>query len=109
MLDLVRALRVETDAAILLIAHNLGVIRSMCDRVGVMYAGKVVEEGPAQQVFDQPNHPYTVGPAQCSATPRRPQGRATAGDDPGQPPADRRDAADLRVRRPLPARHRHLP
>ena len=61
VLDLVRALRVETDAAILLIAHNLGVIRSMCDRVGVMYAGKVVEEGPSQQVFDQPNHPYTVG------------------------------------------------
>src|SRR5262245_44702036 len=61
VLDLVRALRVELDSAILLIAHNLGVIRSMCDRVGVMYAGKVVEEGPAQQVFDQPNHPYTVG------------------------------------------------
>ena len=61
VLDLVRVLRVETDAAILLIAHNLGVIRSMCDRVGVMYAGKVVEEGPSQQVFDHPNHPYTVG------------------------------------------------
>jgi peptide/nickel transport system ATP-binding protein len=61
VLDLVRTLRRETDAAILLIAHNLGVIRSMCDRVGVMYAGKVVEEGPAQQVFDQPSHPYTVG------------------------------------------------
>ena len=61
VLDLVRALRSETDAAILLIAHNLGVIRTMCDRVGVMYAGKVVEEGPAQQVFDDPQHPYTVG------------------------------------------------
>src|SRR3954453_23682868 len=61
VLELVRALRRELDSAILLIAHNLGVIRSMCDRVGVMYAGKVVEEGLAQQVFDHPNHPYTVG------------------------------------------------
>ncbi len=61
VLDLVRALRNESDAAVLLIAHNLGIIRSMCDRVGVMYAGKIVEEGPSQQVFDDPQHPYTVG------------------------------------------------
>jgi peptide/nickel transport system ATP-binding protein len=69
VLDLVRALRAETDAAILLIAHNLGVIRTMCDRVGVMYAGKIVEEGPSQQVFDAPQHPYTVGLLNC--LPRR--------------------------------------
>ncbi|MCA8973005.1 MAG: ABC transporter ATP-binding protein, partial [Planctomycetes bacterium] len=69
VLDLVRTLRSETDAAILLIAHNLGVIRTMCDRVGVMYAGKVVEEGPAEQVFDDPQHPYTVGLLNC--LPRR--------------------------------------
>lgn len=61
VLDLVRMLRRESDAAVLLIAHNLGIIRSMCDRVGVMYAGKIVEEGPSQQVFDSPQHPYTVG------------------------------------------------
>ncbi|HRB02462.1 MAG TPA: ABC transporter ATP-binding protein [Ilumatobacteraceae bacterium] len=61
VLDLVRTLRNETGAAILLIAHNLGVIRSMCDRVGVMYAGKMVEEGNSQEVFDTPKHPYTVG------------------------------------------------
>ena len=65
VLDLVRTLRHETDAAILLIAHNLGVIRSMCDRVGVMYAGKIVEEGDAVEVFEQPKHPYTVGLLQC--------------------------------------------
>ena len=65
VLDLVRALRVDLDASILLIAHNLGVIRSMCDRVGVMYAGKVVEEGNAVDVFDAPRHPYTVGLLQC--------------------------------------------
>jgi peptide/nickel transport system ATP-binding protein len=65
VLDLVRTLRNETGAAILLIAHNLGVVRSMCDRVGVMYAGKIVEEGPASQVFDAPSHPYTIGLLRC--------------------------------------------
>ena len=61
VLDLVRHLRDETGAAILLIAHNLGVIRTMCDRVGVMYAGRVVEEGTVDDVFDRPSHPYTKG------------------------------------------------
>ncbi|MFL5684606.1 MAG: ABC transporter ATP-binding protein, partial [Chloroflexota bacterium] len=61
VLDLVRKLQAETNAAVLLIAHNLGVIRAMCDRVGVMYAGKIVEEGDAARVFERPQHPYTVG------------------------------------------------
>lgn len=61
VLDLVRELRDEIGAAILLIAHNLGVIRTMCDRVGVMYAGRIVEEGTVDEVFDNPSHPYTVG------------------------------------------------
>ena len=61
VLDLVRALRKESNAAVLLIAHNLGIIRSLCDRVGVMYAGRIVEEGPSHEVFDNPQHPYTVG------------------------------------------------
>jgi len=61
VLDLVRELRQEMNAAVLLIAHNLGVVRSMCDRVGVMYAGKIVEEGNAVEVFEAPGHPYTVG------------------------------------------------
>jgi len=61
VLDLVQTLRQESDAAVLLIAHNLGIIRSLCDRVGVMYAGRIVEEGPSAEVFDSPQHPYTVG------------------------------------------------
>ena len=60
VLDLVRSLQQETNAAVLLIAHNLGVIRTICDRVGVMYAGKIVEEGDAAAVFDKPQHPYTL-------------------------------------------------
>jgi len=61
VLDLVRELRSELNSGILLIAHNLGVIRTMCDRVGVMYAGRVVEEGTVEAVFDNPSHPYTKG------------------------------------------------
>ena len=69
VLDLVRVLREETNAAVLMIAHNLGIIRSLCDRVGVMYAGQIVEEGPCREVFDDPQHPYTVGLLRC--LPRR--------------------------------------
>jgi oligopeptide/dipeptide ABC transporter ATP-binding protein len=61
VLDLVRNLQAETNAAVLMIAHNLGVIRTLCSRVGVMYAGKIVEEGDAARVFEDPQHPYTLG------------------------------------------------
>jgi len=67
----VSALRAEFDTAILFISHNLAVIAKMCDRVGVMYAGELVEQGPARQVFEQPRHPYTVGLLRC--IPRRGQ------------------------------------
>lgn len=69
VLDLVRGLRREFGTSVLFISHNLGAIRAMCDRVGVLYAGKIVEEGPAAQVFDDPGHPYTVGLLRC--LPRR--------------------------------------
>ncbi|MBV9207928.1 MAG: ABC transporter ATP-binding protein [Actinobacteria bacterium] len=69
VLDLVAALRQEFDTSILFISHNLAVIAKMCDRVGVLYAGELVEEGPARQVFDNPRHPYTVGLLRC--IPRR--------------------------------------
>jgi peptide/nickel transport system ATP-binding protein len=69
VLDLIRALRQDSGAAVLLIAHNLGVIRTMCDRVGVMYAGRIVEEGEAQEVFENPQHPYTM--SLLNAIPRK--------------------------------------
>jgi peptide/nickel transport system ATP-binding protein len=65
VLDLVAGLRTELDTSLLFISHNLAVIAKMCDRVGVLYAGELIEEGPAQQVFDQPRHPYTVGLLRC--------------------------------------------
>jgi peptide/nickel transport system ATP-binding protein len=71
VLDLVAGLRQEFDTTVLFISHNLAVIAKMCDRVGVLYAGELVEEGPALQVFDDPRHPYTVGLLRC--IPRRGQ------------------------------------
>ena len=65
VLQLVRDLRIEYGTAVLFISHDLGAIRSMCDRVGVLYAGKLVEEGPADEVFDEPAHPYSVGLLRC--------------------------------------------
>ena len=61
VLELIAALREEIDAAVLLISHNLGLVARMCDRIGVMYAGRVVEEGPAGKVLGAPHHPYTMG------------------------------------------------
>jgi peptide/nickel transport system ATP-binding protein len=65
VLDLVAELRAELDTSILFISHNLAVIAQMCDRVGVLYAGELVEEGPAGQIFTDPRHPYTVGLLRC--------------------------------------------
>jgi peptide/nickel transport system ATP-binding protein len=61
VLDLIRGLRQEFNTSLLFISHNLAVIAKMCDRVGVLYAGELVEEGPALDVFRDSRHPYTVG------------------------------------------------
>jgi peptide/nickel transport system ATP-binding protein len=71
ILELVASLRAEFHTSVLFISHNLAVIAKMCDRVGVMYAGELVEQGPAREVFEQPHHPYTVGLLRC--IPRRGQ------------------------------------
>ncbi|HYB49044.1 MAG TPA: ABC transporter ATP-binding protein, partial [Streptosporangiaceae bacterium] len=71
VLDLVAALRLEFHTSVLFISHNLAVIAKMCDRVGVLYAGELLEEGPARAVFENPRHPYTVGLLRC--IPRRGQ------------------------------------
>ena len=61
ILDLVRKLQRENGMSVLLITHDLGVIAEMCDRVAVMYAGRVVEAGTVLDIFDRPAHPYTRG------------------------------------------------
>ena len=65
VLDLVAALREEFGTSVLFISHNLAVMRRMCERVGVLYAGRLVEEGPAETIFGDPRHPYTVGLLRC--------------------------------------------
>ena len=61
ILELLRKLKGEINASIMLITHDLGVIAEMADYVVVMYAGRVVEKGLAQEVFLDPRHPYTIG------------------------------------------------
>ncbi|RJT39940.1 ABC transporter ATP-binding protein [Mesorhizobium waimense] len=65
VLDLIALLRQELSASILFISHNLAVVSKMCDRVGVLYAGMLVEEGSTQDVFNDPRHPYTVALLRC--------------------------------------------
>ncbi|WP_420641757.1 ABC transporter ATP-binding protein [Candidatus Leptofilum sp.] len=60
ILDLMRNLRSKMETAIILITHDLGVVAEMCDRVVVMYAGRVVEEAPVVELFESPKHPYTA-------------------------------------------------
>jgi oligopeptide transport system ATP-binding protein len=59
ILDLLRRLRAERKMSIILITHDLGVVAGMCERVVVMYAGRIVEEGPTRAIFKDPRHPYT--------------------------------------------------
>ena len=65
VLDLVAQLQAELQTSVLFISHNLGVIAKMADRVGVLYAGRLVEEGPVETVLQDPRHPYTVGLLRC--------------------------------------------
>jgi peptide/nickel transport system ATP-binding protein len=61
VLDLMRTLKEQTDAAIVLISHDLGVVAEVCDEVAVMYAGEIVERAPVEALFEVPQHPYTIG------------------------------------------------
>jgi oligopeptide/dipeptide ABC transporter ATP-binding protein len=68
ILELIRSLQAQFHMAVVLIAHDLGVVAGMCDRVAVMYAGRIVEEGGAHEIFRRPRHPYTAG--LIASTPR---------------------------------------
>jgi oligopeptide/dipeptide ABC transporter ATP-binding protein len=110
-LKLLKRLQQETGMAILFITHDFGVVARMCDRVAVMYAGRIVECGPVREVFDNPSHPYTQ--ALIASVPRMEgtEGRLRTID--GQPPslmdlprgcrfADRCALADARCRDAYP-------
>ena len=61
ILDLLREMKEKFDLALLLITHDLGVVAGHVDRLAVMYAGRIVEEGPVRRIFSEPAHPYTRG------------------------------------------------
>ncbi|MEM5582644.1 ABC transporter ATP-binding protein [Roseibium sp. AS2] len=61
IIDLIEELQKETGTALVMITHDLGVVAEVADRVCVMYAGRIVEDGPVEAIFDDPQHPYTIG------------------------------------------------
>lgn len=83
VLDLIRHLRRELSTAILFISHNLAVIASMCDRVGVLYAGRLVEEARTEEIFRAPRHPYTAGLLSCLPEAGRSKDKAPLATIPG--------------------------
>jgi peptide/nickel transport system ATP-binding protein len=65
VLDLIEQLRGEFATSILFISHNLAIVARICERVGVLYAGRLIEEGATGGIFENPRHPYTVGLLRC--------------------------------------------
>lgn len=88
-LRLLERLQSELNAAMIFVTHDLGIVLRLCDRVAVMYAGRVVETGPTEEVFSNPKHPYTVGLLECLPSAEAGQQRLATIE--GRPP----DMADL--------------
>lgn len=61
VLDMMESLKEKLNMSMILITHDLGIVAGMCDRVAVVYAGEIVEQGTTEEVFDFPGHPYTLG------------------------------------------------
>jgi peptide/nickel transport system ATP-binding protein len=117
VLALIAQLRDELGMAVLLISHDLGVIRRMCERVGVLYAGRLVEEGVTRDVFARARHPYTVGLLRCLPAPGRSKAHGKLDTIAGELPAPgtvirgcvyapRCRLADARCREQAPPPHR---
>jgi oligopeptide/dipeptide ABC transporter ATP-binding protein len=85
ILELMKALTRDRGIALIIITHNLGVVARYADRVNVMYAGRIVESGPAAEIYHDPRHPYTV--ALLRSVPRLDRPRQARLDPvEGQPP-----------------------
>ncbi|HYC66019.1 MAG TPA: ABC transporter ATP-binding protein [Reyranellaceae bacterium] len=84
-LKLLKRLQAENGMAILFITHDFGVVGRMCDRVAVMYAGRIVECGPVKQIFEAPSHPYTQ--ALIASVPKMSGSRGKLTTIEGQPPS----------------------
>ena len=86
ILDLIRKLRDEFGTAVVLITHDMGVVADLADRIAVMYAGRIVEQGTRRDVFYDAQHPYTWGLLGSIARLDRPKPRRLAAI-PGLPPS----------------------
>ena len=106
-LNLLRELQRAHGLALIFITHNLGIVAKMCDRVAVMYAGRMVESGPVKQIFDAPAHPYTR--ALLESIPRMGDARRRLTAIDGQPPDLARAAPRLRLPPALPRGDGPLP
>ena len=83
-LRLLRDIQRETGLAMIFVTHDLGIVAKLCDRVAVMYAGRIVETGRTRDIFDRPQHPYTIGLLSCLPSLRPGRHRLAAIE--GQPP-----------------------
>ena len=106
VLDLLTALVRDLGVGLMMISHDLSVLGTTCDRVAVMYAGRVVEEGPHGQVFDAPKHPYTQGAVRRVPDHRRPGLAVRPRRAARRPALPRRPADRLPVPPALPRRRR---
>jgi peptide/nickel transport system ATP-binding protein len=117
VLALIAQLRAESGMAVLFISHDLAVIGRMCDRIGVLYAGRLIEEGATHDVFAQAHHPYTVGLLRCLPAHGRRKATGPLDTIPGELPAPgtiahgcvyapRCRLADARCRADAPPPHR---
>jgi peptide/nickel transport system ATP-binding protein len=100
ILELLAELRARLGMGVLLITHDLGVVAEVCDRVVVMYAGQVVEEGPVERIFASPAHPYTEG--LLAAVPRPDQKAGRLAVIPGTVPSPTRWPTGCRFRARCP-------
>ncbi len=85
VLELIDSLREDSSSAIIMITHNLGVVAKLCDRVAIMYGGKIVEIGTDEEIFYDPKHPYTIGLLSCIAHPEE-ENTQQIKPIPGSPP-----------------------
>jgi oligopeptide transport system ATP-binding protein len=85
VLEVMKRVQAETQAATILITHDLGIVAELCERVLVMYAGRIVESGDVRTIFGKPRHPYTIG--LMDSLPRLTEDEEWLRPIPGQPPS----------------------